>query len=238
MSVCVVSTCFNQGRLIGDAVDSVFRQQGDAASMVIVDDGSTDDSAVKLSKFQAQHDPWLRVLRVTNRGFPAALNAGLLAAPKDTRYVVVLPGDDWLADNYLAECQLAIGDADAVITGMRRVGYPGRGELEFPTVQHPSVDQLWAWEQTYGWSVAMFRYSSLVETGGFHPFTAGDCDWDMWVDLASRGFRFAYTDKTHYFYRWDADSMNRHKTKADWDAARAEMRRHHRRVTLPGPEFA
>ena len=74
--------------------------------------------------------------------------------------------------------------------------------------------------------------------GGFHPHVGGDCDWDMWIDLAIRGYRFAYTDNTCYYYLYRPGSNTRNKTPKIWDEHRLEMRRHFRRLTLPGPEFS
>jgi hypothetical protein len=128
---------------------------------------------------------------------------------------------------------------------MRRVTQAGVGgyardtvtRAEIPGPESPTLEQMWTWDKTYAWGCSLFRREVLIEAGGFHPHVGGDCDWDLWIDLIARGYRLAYTDKTCFFYRYSPDSMNRSKTAADWDAARQEMSRHHRRATLPGPEF-
>ena len=240
MSVAVISTCFNQQDLIGDAIESVMRQTtAETVYHVICDDGSDDDSPMVLRQWEAAHDH-ITVVEVTNRTVAGALNAALLNVPADTEWVVVLAGDDFLADNYIEECLNAVGDADIVITGMRRTGYEGHDprDLHMPAVRNPTVDELWAWEFTYAWAVSMIRMSSVREAGGFHPLTEGDSDWDLWIDLAMRGCTFSYTDKTWFFYRYVATSLNRAKTAELWDSHRREMMRHFKRDTLPGPEFS
>lgn len=241
VAVAVVSTCFNQVDLIEQAIQSVADQVTTAkVSHIVVDDGSTDGSLELLRDCETRFDN-LRVLSVTNRGMAGAFNAGLMALPDEVEYVVILAGDDWLETNFVLECLAAMTpDTQMVCPAMRRVMYPGHDhlKLEVPRRLNPTLAQVWEWKTTYAWAVALFRREVLVEAGGFHPHVGGDCDWDMWVDLVARGYRLAYTDKTWFYYRYVATSMNRTKTREEWDGARDEMRRHHRMGTLPGPEFS
>jgi len=246
--VAVVTTCFNEAQYIPQTINSVVRQETTAQVFhVVVDDGSTDSSLRVLREFEERYDH-LRVLSVTNRGVAAAMNAGLIALPASVEFVVTLAGDDWIEDNFVQECLLALSrdpGADMVVPGMRCVveddagDYTVRGSLvtEMPKVRHPSIRQLWEWEDTYAYGVAMFRREVLVEAGGFNPAAGGDCDWDMWIDLGDRGCRFAYAPNTHFYYVSRPGSGTRTKTQAIWDQHRLHMRRHHKRLTLPGQEF-
>jgi hypothetical protein len=60
----------------------------------------------------------------------------------------------------------------------------------------------------------------------------------MWIDLVRRGHKFAYAPEACFFYRRVPTSINRTKTKAHWDEARCEMKRHFHMDSMPGPEFA
>jgi glycosyltransferase involved in cell wall biosynthesis len=245
--VAVVTTCYNQADLIEQVLLSVAGQVTSAKVLhVVVDDGSSDGSLEILRDYESRFEH-LRVLSITNRGMAGAFNAGLMALPGDVEYVVIIAGDDWLEDTFVEECLRALTpETHMVCTSMRRViepgvgGYKARGVIrsEIPEVRSPTVEQLWEWETTYAWGCALFRREVLVEAGGFHPGVGGDCDWDLWIDLHVRGYQLAYTEKTCFYYLYNPNSMNRSKTAQEWDAARLEMRRHHRRLTLPGPEFS
>ncbi|MFA5052994.1 MAG: glycosyltransferase family 2 protein [Parcubacteria group bacterium] len=243
--VAVVTTCFNQVNYIKNILEAVTNQETEARVLhIIVDDDSRDGSYGVLREYEDSHDH-VRVLRVTNRGGASAFNAGLMALPDEVEYVVIIGGDDWFENNFISECLSAIGDAHAVVPQMRRVtspnieGWEGSGVLrsELPEIRNPTVEQLWEWNTTYAYGVAMFRREVLVEMGGYHPGVGGDYDWDLWIDFANRGYKFAYTDKTCFYYLYLPNSSCRTKTQAIWDQNRLEMRRHHRRKTLPGPEF-
>src|SRR4051794_20689664 len=87
--VSVVITCFNQARFLAEAIESVQRQR--PRETVVVDDGSTDDTAAVVA-----HYPQVRYLRQRNQGVVAARNRGLRECGGD--YVVFLDGDDVLLE--------------------------------------------------------------------------------------------------------------------------------------------
>lgn len=244
--VAVITTCYNQADYVHNTLQAVQRQRTDATVYhVAADDGSSDQSPQILDAWAADH-PNVRVLHLTNRGVASAFNACLLALPADVDYVVTIAADDWFEDNFIQECLIAMtDDVSAVVPAMRRVVEPGldnekaRGVLhtEMPDVRDPAFEQIWGWQITYAYGVAMFRRAALVEAGGFHPHVGGDCDWDMWCDLTRRGHKLGYTDQTCFYYLYRPGSGCRTKTPDAWNLHRLEMARHFRMGSLPGPEW-
>ncbi|HVV48376.1 MAG TPA: glycosyltransferase [Polyangia bacterium] len=88
--VSVVIPTYNRAALVGGAVESVLAQSYPRCHAVVVDDGSTDDTARVLARYA--DNPRVRVLRQPNRGVAAARNAGLAAA--EGAYVAFLDSDD------------------------------------------------------------------------------------------------------------------------------------------------
>ena len=74
--VSVVLPTYNRGWIIGQAVDSVLDQDYKNLELVVVDDGSIDDTPQLLSAFGDR----LRIIRQENQGVSAARNAGIRAA--------------------------------------------------------------------------------------------------------------------------------------------------------------
>jgi len=95
----IVITCFNQADFIRDAVASAILQRFTSREIIVVDDGSTDDSIQILKTFE----PAVRIIQVPqNEGAIAARNRG--AASATGEYLVFLDGDDalmpWALDVY------------------------------------------------------------------------------------------------------------------------------------------
>lgn len=91
-SVSVIVPSYNCGRFIAEAIDSILAQTLQAEQIVIVDDGSTDDTGQVVRRYG---DPRIQYIRQENAGVAAARNAGLNAARCE--YVAFLNADDrWL----------------------------------------------------------------------------------------------------------------------------------------------
>ena len=87
--ISVIIPSYNHAAYIGHAVESVFSQSHTDFELIVVDDGSTDNSLEVLSGF---NDPRLRVLTQPNQGAHAAINRGLRAATGE--YLAILNSDD------------------------------------------------------------------------------------------------------------------------------------------------
>ncbi|KAB8289766.1 glycosyltransferase family 2 protein [Bifidobacterium avesanii] len=112
--VTVVITGFNQGDMLADAVESALRQSIGPASVIVVDDGSTDeDSIAVLDALGRRGDEGVRVIRQRNAGVSAARNAGIATA--DTTYISVLDGDDLLLPDFLNRTLAALRAAPSVV---------------------------------------------------------------------------------------------------------------------------
>src|SRR5215213_3125487 len=87
--VSVVIPCYNQAHFLGEAIESVLAQSYPNFEIVVVDDGSTDDTSEVAGSY-----PKVRLVRQENQGLSGARNAGL--ARSEGEYVVFLDADDRL----------------------------------------------------------------------------------------------------------------------------------------------
>ena len=103
--VTVVIPTFNRAHYLAEAIQSVLNQTVADYELIVVDDGSTDETSAVLAGFK---DPRLCVFRQEHRGISAAMNAGLRAARGE--YIARLDSDDvWFAD--LLEQETAVLDS-------------------------------------------------------------------------------------------------------------------------------
>jgi glycosyltransferase involved in cell wall biosynthesis len=91
--VTVVIPCYNQGRFLSEAVESVLSQSYQELEVVVVDDGSTDKTA-EVAHSYTRRDSRVRLVRQANRGLAGARNRGLEEARGV--YIVFLDADDRL----------------------------------------------------------------------------------------------------------------------------------------------
>lgn len=92
--VSIIIPCFRQAHLLGEAIESVLAQSYPHFEIIVVDDGSPDDTAQVVKRY-----PSVRYLRQDNRGVSAARNSGIQAS--SGTYLVFLDADDRLLPNHL-----------------------------------------------------------------------------------------------------------------------------------------
>jgi glycosyltransferase involved in cell wall biosynthesis len=88
-SISVIVPTYNSARFIGEALDSILAQTLQPEQVIVVDDGSTDDTAGVVGRYQ---DRRIQYLRQTHLGIASARNAGLDAARGE--YITFLDADD------------------------------------------------------------------------------------------------------------------------------------------------
>ncbi|MBI4347868.1 MAG: glycosyltransferase family 2 protein [Elusimicrobia bacterium] len=122
LRVSAVVNNYNYGRYLGEAVESVLRQERHPDEIVVVDDGSTDDSRAVIARFGSKVKPVLR----EHRGQAAALTAGLEAATGDV--ACLLDSDDWWAPDKLrrVEARFAAEPNVALVQHWTREVHGGR----------------------------------------------------------------------------------------------------------------
>src|SRR4051794_31076632 len=81
-AISLVISVFNRARFVGDAIRSVLHQTRRDFELVVIDDGSTDDS-LNIARDAVKGDPRVRVIASQNQGHPASLNAAakMMSAP-------------------------------------------------------------------------------------------------------------------------------------------------------------
>ena len=180
--VSVVIPCYNQGRFLRDAVESVFRQTHAAVEAIVVDDGSTDDTAAVMRTL-----PDARFLAQRNQGAPAARNAGLRESRGD--YVIFLDADDRLLPGAIAtgiEWFAAHPDW-AFVTGHVRLIEADGSPAGVPPQEHADAEPfLNLLRSNYIWTpgVVMYRRQVFDSVRGFDPSAGGSADYELNIRIA------------------------------------------------------
>jgi glycosyltransferase involved in cell wall biosynthesis len=189
--VSVVMPVYNGERFIAEAVGSVLASEFRDYELLILDDGSTDESVAVATRIAAG-DSRVRILALPHGGIAATRNAGLEHARAD--YIANLDSDDAMFPHRLAhqvayldahpEC-VAVGSRSVVVDAdSRPVGMVGR------YFSHDDIDRalLEGNGGAIGNDSATIRKSAALAVGGYAPRlqTSGE-DHDMWLRLAEAG---------------------------------------------------
>ena len=225
--VTVVIPCFDQARYLPAAVASVRAQTCGPVACVVVDDGSTDDTAAVASRLGAT------LLRQANAGVSAARNAGLAAAGTDL--VVFLDADDTLLPDAIAA---EVGTFDRHPGAAAVVGrcQPMDADGRVLPARHHEVDggQLYReWlARNFVWTpgAALFDRRALEAIGGFPRDLGPAADYAVYLRLA-RTDRVVFLPRELVRYRQHAASMSRDPALM-LRSTIAVLRREHRKAPV------
>lgn len=204
--VSIIIPAYNSAAHLSSAIDSALAQTYPNIEVVVVDDGSTDDTAQVLQRFAGM----ILCVSQSNAGLSAARNAGILASHGD--YLVFLDADDRLLPRMVEQllpalldrpgCALAYGGYHQVDADGEKFG---ESSLERPSGR---LFEMLASDGLFVVGTAMLRRSALARSGLFDPMLPQIEDRDLWIRLAYY-YDFAFVPAHVSEYRSTPDSMSR-----------------------------
>jgi glycosyltransferase involved in cell wall biosynthesis len=182
--VSVVIPCYNQAHFLGEAIESALAQSYPHLEIVVVDDGSTDNTAVVAARY-----PGVRCVRQMNQGLAAARNTGLHDSTGS--YLVFLDSDDRLLPGAVA-AGLAVLHAHpecAFASGLCQYIAADGTSLPTPTPTPLTADYYSTLlRHTHIWMPAMVMHRRTVfeAVGGFDPSVNPCADYDLYLRVAQK----------------------------------------------------
>lgn len=179
-SVSVVIPCYNYGHYLSRAVNSVLEQTCPVSEIIIVDDGSQDNTREVAAGFGDR----VRYIYQQKSGVSIARNAGIRAAQGE--WIGFLDADDAWLPHKSERVQQAIREHPDVAMFYHPLLYIQDGKEHTDPVLEP--DALWPtfrhFNMVSNGSAALVRRSVLLQLGGFDQAMAPWEDWDMWARVA------------------------------------------------------
>lgn len=185
MRIAIVTPAHNVAPHIATTLRSVMRQTHDDWTMVVVDDGSSDNTGAIAREFANRR---LRVIRQSNLGVSAARNAGLRLADGDA--VLFLDGDDWLAPDALERLAATLDASPWAIAAVGAYARVGASLRPGAPVKPPSgalLRKLLVRNRFINGGHVLMRRDALAAAGGFRTDLSFGEDWEFWVRLAMQG---------------------------------------------------
>ena len=178
-SVSVIIPCFNYGRFLAEAIESALAQTHAPLEVIVIDDGSTDDSYEVASRYR----PSVTALTQPNQGLVAVLNRGLHETSGE--YFVILSADDVLQPSYVERLLAALLKRPDAAYAYSAMEYFGSRSGVFPAKPFSPALLL---AGNYINATALTRRADALEAGGFQPNPENAWeDWDFWLRLLEAG---------------------------------------------------
>lgn len=214
--ISVVMPAFNCASFIGAAIESVLSQTYRHWELIVVDDGSTDDTANIVAEI-SEKDARVRLVSFPNAGSCVARNRGFALAAGE--YIALLDADDLWPEHKLAT-QLATLEstgADVVLGQVQRFTENEQGERSLGFISSPpasSGDYLRSVllvhnTQMANFTTALARSEVIKVHGHFDSVMTTAHDWEVWLRLCQK-FKFAHLDEVVLYYRKHGASHTRH----------------------------
>lgn len=211
MTVSVIIPAYNQGEYLSQAVQSALEQTCSDVEVVVVDDGSTDNTAEVAHSIS---DSRVKYVYQENRGLSGARNTGVRCS--SGKWVTFLDSDDLnlpekhevLLELFNRDPELGLAAGTSIIIDQdgEQIGKP------FNTPLPQDLIRLLLWNPMQVCSV-MVRREWLDRVGPFDESLHAYEDWDLYLRLARLGCRMAWTPAPVAKYRFHTGQMTRERDR-------------------------
>ena len=181
----MVVPCYNYGRYLTEAVGSVLTQTFQDFEIIIVNDGSTDNTLEVADKIMsACTDGRIRLINQTNSGDPAlARNRGISEARGE--FILCLDADDMIMPEFLHQCVMLLDKVQDIAIAYTDQIYFGFGKDRVVRVADYEINCLA--EANFMGYCSLFRKKVWEEVGGY-PSGIGYEDWDFWLSCGEKRY--------------------------------------------------
>ena len=209
----MVIPAYNVAQFIEKTLDSVFAQTYPRFEVVVIDDGSTDETPAIVKPYLER--PEMVYVRQENGGVSNARNNGIKTASGE--YIAFLDGDDVWHPEKLSRQMAAMGPhmwshTDSYFVGESETGDVKHGDLEEKTEGYAFEALLIC--NTLTTSTVIVKKAALEAVGPFSTHYRALEDWDLWLRLAKQ-YPLIYLDEplTDYLIHAHSSTRNHRKTR-------------------------
>jgi len=213
--ISVIIPAYNAGAFLGDAIECVREQHYEPLEVIVIDDGSTDNTF----EIAASFGNWVQIIRQENQGPAAARNSGLRLAQGNI--IAFLDADDlWPAGTLkmLASQLAAHPDLDVILGRVQylcQVAAPGEAR-RFEPFSEPCISM--------SLDAGLFRRSAFDRVGCFNAATRSGEDVDWFMRAREQQVRLKVLSEVTLFYRRHGRNMTRARESIHADFVRVLKR--------------
>lgn len=218
--ISVIILTYNVGQYLDQCIQSVCNQTYQDLEIILVDDGSNDNSLV-ICQHHAKKDPRIKIIQEKNAGAGAARNLGLQIATG--KYILFIDGDDFIAKNHIQHLYEHIKNDNSDISCAMFYRIDSEGTYYFYTDPNNQQDQdlvgtyspkNWVFNEIkpvigqiyYLTCVKLFKHS-LFKNIEFPPYSSGEDALTSWK-LYLAAHRISFFEEQSYCWRIRSNSSS------------------------------
>lgn len=220
--ISVIMPCYNSAPYLAEAVGSVMSQTHAQTELIVVDDGSRDESVSIVRQLMQEYPDRIRLLEQSNSGSYFARNLGLSCARG--KFIAFLDADDWWALDCLEKLHAALIESQAVLAycGWQNLGPGAPGTTPYiPPDHREDLTTVSNFLRSCPWPIhaALVRRKAIDAVGGFSTRRFTSMDYDLWLRLYAYDQRLVRVPEVLAFYRWhDHGQISKTKWRQVLDA--------------------
>lgn len=180
--ISVIIPCYNHQEFIEETVNSVMKSNHSEIEIIVVNDGSTDNSEQVITSLQQRYSN-LRYYYQQNAGPAAARNQGIKMAKG--KYILPLDADDLISTEYIKEALQLLENDSTIKLVYCEAEFFGekKGKWHLKTFSHESLAK-----DNMIFCSAIYRKADWKKVGGYDErMTWGWEDWEFWISLLKNG---------------------------------------------------
>ncbi|MEG6504018.1 glycosyltransferase [Nitratidesulfovibrio sp. 1201_IL3209] len=200
----IIVPCHNYGEYLEECINSVLMQTFTAWELIIINDGSTDNTHEVAQELLRRHPDYaIRYFRQERRGIVQPRNRGATLARGE--FILALDADDLIAPQFLEKTVAALRVRPDLGYMSTKALFFGSVNAIWPTTPFNWVNLLVTNQQT---NTTLYRKRMWREIGGYEErMVHGYMDWEFWIRATRHGWAGAQLDEPLFFYRRKANSV-------------------------------
>ena len=198
--ISVIIPCYNYGKYLSDAIESALAQTYKNIEIIVVDDGSTDNTVEIANKYP------VKIFTQNNRGLSATRNFGISKATG--QWIFPIDADDKIIENCFEQLleKAKKENADIVCPGLQE--FEGRNRSHRYADKNLTLKGFKITNQVH--ASCLYKRGIWEDIGGYDEnMKEGHEDWDFWARALRKEYKMVAINEPMFFYRIHPDSMIR-----------------------------
>jgi glycosyltransferase involved in cell wall biosynthesis len=206
-TVSIIIPCYNRELFICDAIDSALNQTYSNIEIVVVNDGSTDNThEIIISKYIDK----IKYIQQKNSGASFARNLAIKSSIGE--WILTLDSDDYISPNYVSDAIEKIKDKKTLVTARAFiVDDKLNGNSYYPDISifNKTINLESMINQNQVITSSLFSKELWEKAGGYNEKIKRAEDWEFWVNLVSCGANVTYINKNEPYLKYRIHGDNK-----------------------------